>query len=92
MALGRLGGEAEADPDRVDLLEGLLDGGLIDLDRLPALVEFFLADAAARRQLLAAFEVGLGQLQGRLLAVQRGHGGAEVGDLGIRRPRWRARA
>ena len=37
LALGRLGGEAEADPDRIDLLQGLIDGGLIDLDGLPAL-------------------------------------------------------
>jgi len=54
----------------------------IDLDRLAAQVEFFLADATGR-QLLAPFEVGLGQVQRCFPAVERGHGGAEVGDLVI---------
>ena len=46
--VGRLGGKAQVDPARVNLLQGLLDGRLIHLDRLPAHVELFLADAPAR--------------------------------------------
>ena len=37
--VGRLGGKAQVDPARVNLLQGLLDGRLIHLDRLPAHVE-----------------------------------------------------
>ena len=83
VARGRLGGKAQADPNGIDLLAGLIDGRLIDLYRLPAHVEVFLADASAGRQFLAAFEVGLRQLQRGLLAVQGRHGSAEIGDLVI---------
>ena len=79
--VGRLGGKAEVDPARVDLLQGLLDGRLIHLDRLPAHVEIFLADAPARYELLAPFEVGLRQRQGRLLALVSRHVGSKRGDL-----------
>ena len=47
VALGKLGGKPQAGPIRVDGLEGLIDGRLVDVDRLLPDVEFFLADPAA---------------------------------------------
>ena len=92
VALGRLGGQAEADPDRVDRLQGLLDGRLVDLDRLPALVEVFLADAAAGRQFLAPFEIGLRQLQASPSCCSRSPRRRGGWRSGCSRPRWRVRA
>ncbi len=78
---GRLGGEAEIHPAGMHGLDRLLDARLVDLDRLAAHVEIFLADAAARFELHAALEVGLRQLELCLLAFVDRHVGAEVGDL-----------
>ncbi len=83
MALGRLRRKPQADSRGVNGLESLIDGRLIDLDRLPALVEVFLADAPARQELLAPFQVGLRQDQRRLPALVGRHVGAQVGDLGV---------
>ena len=81
MALGRLGGKPQADSSGVNGLESLIDGRLIDLDRLPALVEIFLADASARQRAPAPFQVGLRQNQGRLPAL-------EVATLARRLATW----
>ena len=81
MTLGRLGGQAEAGADGVDLLQRLSDGCLIDLHGLPSRVDVFLADTPLGQQRLAPFEVVLRQMQRRLPAVDRRHGGPQVGDL-----------
>ena len=82
MALGRLGRKAQADADGVDRLEGLLDAGFRDLERFrcsrssSSWLMVLLANS-----FFAPLEIGLGQLQGRLAAVESRHAGVQIGDL-----------
>jgi hypothetical protein len=80
LAHGRLRRQSQADPDRINLLQRLLDRCFVNLDCLPALVEVFFADALGR-EFLTPFEVGLGELQGCLLAFEVLHAGAQIGNL-----------
>ena len=74
-------GEAEGDPRLVDLFEGLLDRGLGRPLGLAALVELLAGDRAPVEELLGPGEVGLGAVEGRLLAPQGRDPGLELRDL-----------
>jgi hypothetical protein len=83
MARWRPFGKSQPGSDRIDVLQGLIHGRLIHLDRLAPYVEVLLADTPARGKLLAPFEIGPRQFQGCPSAIQRRHRGAEIGNLVI---------
>ncbi len=81
LALRRLGRQAQADSDLVDLLQRLRHLGLAHLELLQSLVVVGLADRLSRQQPLGTLDVGPRQFERGFLAFVGGHASPQFCNL-----------